>query len=190
MEQAVKAQNAVFPDFFSESNLRMIVAFAPVFMRLKPAARCCSGIDLCHSIPPGKGRDSKMIKKLRPTARRRTVRFSKGEMIRIERVMVMCDRHWKKGQGAIFARVFLRRIVSDVLKGEYLVGFSAAEVARISKAMMICDSRWKKDDVGIWVRQMLLGDVSSILKDDRKSRTPGARLSQRLRYFNEPFIED
>jgi hypothetical protein len=63
-----------------------------------------------------------------------------------------------------------------------------AEKALIDKAAKICG--WPDGDSALFARQLLLGYVEGLVKDDRRSRTPGARLRQRLRYLNQPFIED
>jgi len=63
-----------------------------------------------------------------------------------------------------------------------------AEKALIDKAAKICG--WPDGDSALFARQLLLAYVEGLVKDDRISRTPGARLRQRLRYFNQPFVED
>lgn len=61
------------------------------------------------------------------------------------------------------------------------VSFTEAEKARIEKAAKICG--WPNSGSATFARLFLLRSVAAILKGDRESRTPGARLLQRLRYF-------
>ena len=58
------------------------------------------------------------MKKPRATASYRTLCFTEAEVARIEKAMMICDSHWKKGQSAIFARVFLLRSVAGILKSD------------------------------------------------------------------------
>jgi hypothetical protein len=56
--------------------------------------------------------------------------------------------------------------------------FTPEEKVRIDEACRVCGGKEGRSAIG--ARFMLLESVSSILKADRKSRTPGARLRQRL----------
>jgi hypothetical protein len=57
-----------------------------------------------------------MTKKLRPTARRRTLRFTEEEKARIERAAKICG--WQNGESATFARDYLLRSIAAILKDD------------------------------------------------------------------------
>jgi hypothetical protein len=63
----------------------------------------------------------------------------------------------------------------------HTLSFTGAEKVAIQRAATICG--WRNAESATFARAYLLRGVAAILKGDRLSRTPGARLLARVRYF-------